>query len=218
MGDATGARDEQLRERVCDAALACLARWGLTKTTLEDVAREAGCGRATIYRAFRGGKAEVMAEVLRREVARFHAHVDGAIEAAEPADATDVVVAGVVAAARFLRSHRALGYLFAHEPDVILPWVSFRRIHFVHDLAADVAVPHLRPHLADRPDPEGAARQAAELLVRVVLSYVLHPAPGQHLTDPEQARRLLATYVVPAITGTAASPAAPTTAQEAPCP
>jgi AcrR family transcriptional regulator len=199
--------DAELRGRVCDAALACLARWGLTKTTLEDVAREAGCGRATIYRTFQGGKAEVMAEVLRREVARFGAQVDTAVAAADPDDPTDVVVAGVVAAARFLRSHRALNYLFAHEPDVILPWVSFNRIDVVYGIATDVAGPHLRRFVAD----DEAAARASELLVRTVLSYVLNPSPGHHLTDPQQARRLLSTYVVPGLLRAIAT-------TEAPCP
>lgn len=209
MGD-----EAALRGRVCDAALACMARWGLTKTTLEDVAREAGCSRATIYRTFQGGKPEVMAEVLRREVARFTAQVDAAVAAADPDDLTDVVVAGVVAAARFLRSHRPLAYLFAHEPDVILPWVSFHRIDVVHGIATDVAGPHLRRFVADADDPDLAAARAAELLVRTVLSYVLNPSPGHHLTDPTQARRLLSTYVVPGITAAATVPS-PT---EAPCP
>ena len=53
--------------RIVEATLRCIARWGIAKTTLDDVAREAGCGRATIYRAFPGGKAEVLtATQLRR--------------------------------------------------------------------------------------------------------------------------------------------------------
>jgi len=38
--------------RVLDAALTCVGRVGLAKTTLDDVAREAGCARATVYRYF----------------------------------------------------------------------------------------------------------------------------------------------------------------------
>ena len=33
--------------RLIDATLICLARWGVAKTTLDDVARQAGCSRAT---------------------------------------------------------------------------------------------------------------------------------------------------------------------------
>ena len=41
-------------DEVLDAAVACIARVGLTKTTLDDVARDAGCARATVYRHFPG--------------------------------------------------------------------------------------------------------------------------------------------------------------------
>jgi AcrR family transcriptional regulator len=201
--------DDELRARVCDAALACVGRWGLTKTTLEDVAREAGCGRATIYRSFHGGKAEVMAEAMRREVARFRSEVDAAVAAVDPSDPTEVVSAAVVSAARFLTANRALGYLLAREPDVVLPWVSLHRIDFVYGLAAEVAGPHLRRFVAD----DAAAARAAELLVRVTLSYVLNPAPGCDLADPAQARHLLATYVIPGLARAERS-----TNPEEPCP
>jgi AcrR family transcriptional regulator len=47
-----GARpDERQRreERILDAAAALLVRWGYRKTTIDDVAREAGVGKGTIY-------------------------------------------------------------------------------------------------------------------------------------------------------------------------
>ena len=172
----------------------CLARWGLTKTTLEDVAREAGCGRATIYRAFQGGKSEVMAATLAGEVDRFRGEVGQAIDAVEPDDLDDVVVAGVVAAARFLRSHDALRYLLVHEPDVVLPWVSFHRIGVLYGMVGDFAA-FLARFISD---PEAAAR-AAGWLARVVLSYVVNPADGRDLADPDSARRLLSTYVIPGL-------------------
>lgn len=191
-----GAEREQ-RDRICRAALACVARWGLTKTTLEDVAREAGCGRATIYRTFAGGKREVMRAVLAHEVARFRAEVDAAIaDAEQPDDIEDVVVAGVVAASRFLESHDALRYLLAHEPDVVLPWVGFHRIAVLFDLVGEFAAPHLGRFIADAED----ARRAAEWLARVVLTYVLHPADGVRLADPAAARHLLSTFVIPGLT------------------
>jgi AcrR family transcriptional regulator len=196
MGVMAGSeRDGELRARVCAAALVCVARWGLTKTTLEDVAREAGCGRATIYRAFEGGKAEVMAATLARELDRFRTEVGQAMDSADADDLEDVVVAGMVAAARFLRSHAALRYLLAHEPDVVLPWISFRRIGVVYGLVGDFAAPYLGRFIAD---PEAAAR-AAEWLARVVVTYVVNPAEGRDLAEPAAARRLLATYVIPGL-------------------
>ncbi len=62
--DLRGASDE----RIVDGALRCIARWGLAKTTVEDVAREAGCSRATLYRAFPGGKDAILAAVAAAEL------------------------------------------------------------------------------------------------------------------------------------------------------
>jgi AcrR family transcriptional regulator len=42
--------------RVVDAALRCLAREGLRGTTVDDIASDAGVSRATLYRAFPGGR------------------------------------------------------------------------------------------------------------------------------------------------------------------
>ncbi|MGH9301919.1 MAG: TetR/AcrR family transcriptional regulator, partial [Acidimicrobiales bacterium] len=49
-----------LEERIMDSALECGSRWGVAKTSLDDVARQAGCSRATIYRLFPGGKASLV--------------------------------------------------------------------------------------------------------------------------------------------------------------
>jgi AcrR family transcriptional regulator len=40
------------RERILEAAALCFARFGIAKTTLGDVAREAGVARVTVYRQF----------------------------------------------------------------------------------------------------------------------------------------------------------------------
>lgn len=44
------AEERQLREtRILDAVVALMVRWGYRKTTIDDVAREAGVGKGTIY-------------------------------------------------------------------------------------------------------------------------------------------------------------------------
>ncbi|MCL6451972.1 MAG: TetR/AcrR family transcriptional regulator, partial [Acetobacteraceae bacterium] len=51
-------------ERILEAAYVCVARFGLAKTTIEDVAKVAGVSRASVYRAFPGGRDDL----LRRTV------------------------------------------------------------------------------------------------------------------------------------------------------
>ncbi|MGI8793766.1 MAG: TetR/AcrR family transcriptional regulator, partial [Acidimicrobiales bacterium] len=59
------------RERLLEAAYACVGRYGLGKTTMDDVAREAGMSRATVYRYFPGGRDEVINDVVGWEASRF---------------------------------------------------------------------------------------------------------------------------------------------------
>src|SRR5213596_1118372 len=91
--------------RIIDAALRCIARWGIAKTTLDDVAREASCSRATIYRLFPGGKDSLLEATATTEIARFFTalgrHLDDA------ADLEDMLVAGITFAARSLAGHQA---------------------------------------------------------------------------------------------------------------
>ncbi len=180
-------------ERISDALLVCVARWGIAKTTLEDVARQAGCSRATIYRTFSGGKGAVLAVTARREGARLRADVEAAIAGTD--DLEELVVRAVSAAAGFLGGHAALRNLLAHEPDVVLPHVAFDRLSLVLDHVATIAAPHLAPHIADAED----AARSAEWVARVVLSYLLNPADDLDLATEAGARRLVRSFLLPGL-------------------
>jgi AcrR family transcriptional regulator len=56
---------ERRKERILDAATTLLVRWGYRKTTVDDVAREAGVGKGTIYLYWRD-KNELFGATLRR--------------------------------------------------------------------------------------------------------------------------------------------------------
>jgi len=42
-------KDDEVKKAILDAALRVFRKWGLNKTTMEDVAREAGKGKSTLY-------------------------------------------------------------------------------------------------------------------------------------------------------------------------
>src|SRR3954454_6457018 len=71
------------RDRILEATYACVARYGLSKTTVEDAAKEAGLSRATVYRYFPGGKEQLTAEVIRWEAPRFFARLAEAVRDAD---------------------------------------------------------------------------------------------------------------------------------------
>src|SRR3954451_2872156 len=100
-------------QRVIDAALRCIARWGIGKTTLDDVAREAACSRATIYRLFPGGKDSLLDALTRLEVARFYDGLARRLD--ETATLEDLLVVGITYASRALDGHEALRFILAYE-------------------------------------------------------------------------------------------------------
>jgi AcrR family transcriptional regulator len=180
------------RVRIVDATLSCLARQGLGKTTVDDIAREAGFSRATLYRTFPGGKPAIVEAVVETEVARLFSSL--AVVMGEAADLEDVLVAGMVEAARRLSSHRALAYLLVYEPDVILPRLIFADMDRILFVAGDFAAPFFARWLS----PDDASR-AAEWAVRIVLAYLADPAPDTDLADPADTRALVRAFVLPGI-------------------
>jgi AcrR family transcriptional regulator len=182
------------RERILDAALTCIARVGLAKTTFDDVAREAGCARATLYRYF-PGRQPLVAAVVAREAK----HLGTLLVDATSTCATleDAVVAVVVTAVEALDRHAALQYVLLVEPEVLLPHLAFHRADdFLRDASALVA-PALDPFL-----PPGRTERAAEWLVRIVLSYACSPSPDVDLHDAVAVRLLVSEFVLPGLVPT----------------
>src|SRR5256885_9631057 len=68
----------EVEAKVVDGALRAIARFGLGKLTVDDVAREAGISRATLYRYF-PGRGAVLGAVARSEADRLRAGLDAAL-------------------------------------------------------------------------------------------------------------------------------------------
>ncbi|MCU1451716.1 MAG: transcriptional regulator, TetR family [Acidimicrobiales bacterium] len=182
-------------QRVIDAALRCIARWGIAKTTLDDIAREASCSRATIYRLFPGGKDTLLEATAALELHRFFTGLGRHLDEADGLE--DMLVAGIVFAARSLADHEALQFVLAYEPEVILPRVAFHHADRVLSVVTELTAPSLARYVA----PQDASR-AAEWVARIVLSYTLAPAAGVDVRDEESVRRLVRSFVLPGLVNT----------------
>lgn len=184
--------DEQ-SDRIVGALLGCVGRWGIGKTTADDVAREAGVSRATLYRTFPGGMEVVLDTAVRREAARFFELVTSRLEAAP--DLTEMLVVGITEAARFLAGHAALRHLLEHEPERLLPAFTFDRLARTLEVATSFAQPHLQRFVPDA----AAAADGAEWVVRILLSYATNRSGALSLTDETDVRRFVTTYLTPAL-------------------
>ena len=180
-------------ERIIDATLRCVARWGVAKTTVDDVAREAGVGRATLYRMFPGGRDALFDGAVGAETARFFARLDALLVTTTSLE--DTLVIGIVEAGSTLRDHPPLQFLLAHEPEAILPHMAFHQMDAVLRTIAALAGPYLAPWLSDR---EAAAR-AAEWVARIVLSYVVAPSADVDVCDAASVRNLVRLFILPGL-------------------
>jgi AcrR family transcriptional regulator len=179
------------RDRILDATLTCVARVGLGKTTLDDVAREAGLARATLYRYF-PGKQPLISALVAREAGRLGADLLEATAACRTLE--DAVVELVTTAVASLEAHAALQYVLLVEPEVLLPYLAFRRADdFLREASALVA-PALEAFL-----PSDRVARAAEWLVRVVQSYACSPTAEVDLNDPVSVRALVNEFVLPGL-------------------
>lgn len=201
--------DDGTAARVCDAALGCIARRGVTKTTLDDVAREAGVSRATVYRTVPGGRDVLLTAVLEREVTAFFGTLADELDRHDRLE--ELLVAGIGAALRLLRDHAALGTVVALEPHLLLPQVAFHRLDPLLRAVTRFVMPYLEPHVDD-------AAGLAEHLVRIVLSYTLHPSDRLDPDDPDSVRRLVDDHVLPGLSVRTASTRPETTRSEASTP
>lgn len=181
-----------LEARVLDGVLRCVARWGVAKTTVDDVAREAGCSRATLYRAFPGGKEAVLRAALWREIRALDGAVVRALESRE--DLAGAVVAAMGAAGRFLRGHAALQFVVAYEPELVMPHLAFARNEILLRRSAAALAPSLTRWL-----PAEEAEPAAEWLCRIVVSYLLCPSPDVDFDAEESIVRIVDRFVLPAL-------------------
>src|ERR1044071_7941288 len=98
----------EVTAKVVGGALRAIARFGLTKLTVDDVAREAGISRATLYRYF-PGRGAVLAAVVESETARLQRGLDEALAATTSLSEALAAVAGF--GARAFVGHGALQHL-----------------------------------------------------------------------------------------------------------
>jgi AcrR family transcriptional regulator len=159
------------RERIILATLRCVERWGLAKTSLEDVATAAELSRATVYRCFPGGRDQLVREAVGYEVAVFLGRLVREVHDDEGLEAK--LVHALVTGHRALGEHRLLHQVLSTERDALLS-----------ELAALSPLVHAEVHkvMRDALDDEavkpGVDRdEAADYLARMFVSYLGSTGP-----------------------------------------
>lgn len=184
----TGHQGTGHQEQVLAGAYDCVARYGMAKTTIDDVARASGVSRATIYRLFPGGREQLLRATVGWEMDRFFARL-----ATEVADAPDLerrLERGLAFARRSVLEHEVLGRMLASEPEALLPLMTVEQHRVLRFITA-----YLRPLLdvereAGRLEPRLDLDAASDHVARMLLSLI--GSPGRwDLEDPAEVRTLV---------------------------
>jgi AcrR family transcriptional regulator len=192
---------DEITTRILRAALEQAELVGIRRSTMEDVARRSGVGRATLYRRF-PTKAALNDAVVLAEVRRF---LEGsALARSRGATFEDRIVYSTVFTVTFMREHSLLKKLLRTEPETILPGLTVDA-GAILDFATDQTAALLRAELygttTTTPAQERHLRTVAELQTRLTLSFIVTPHTSINLETIDDTREYVRSYLLPMIKG-----------------
>lgn len=176
------------RQRLLDAAARLIARDGLAAATVASVAAEAGVSRPTVYRYFDDRDALVNA-TLRVAADRLRTTVVERIS--ELPTAADMVVEAIVLAVHEIPADDVLHAIWnsaAVDASVVAGFTEPTAIAWVRDCLA--------PVIDAAGWSERDAAEAVELVLRMVLSILITPAPHR---SPSELRDFLRRRFIPGL-------------------
>jgi AcrR family transcriptional regulator len=186
-----------------DAAAACYLRLGVAATTAADIAREAGISRATLYRRY-GSHQAIFLAVLTRESEVMsndaRAHLD-ALALTDPAERT---LEGMMFAIGQIRSRPVHAAVFGGESAA---WAAGQaiRMEALRRIGESGVRPLVAPALAAGTLAEPDVEDLVDWILRILISYAAVPGHGDR--PPDQIRRQLTSWFLPAFAVRIGAPA-----------
>ena len=187
---ATVTRDLQptTRDRILDAAFEAVQVFGLSRITVEDVARRAKLSRQTVYRYF-PSKDHVILFLVAREEEKFIDGVRAAFSGREdPEEAFALAVEFVL---RYTHEHPLLDRLLATDTETLLPYLTTRGLPLII-YAREALVELMGARVPDVDQDE--LRGILDVVCRAMISYML--TTSERPTD-SVARMMARTAVAP---------------------
>ena len=179
-----------------EGALVSIGRYGLGRTTVDDVASASGVSRATIYRHFPGGREQLVADTVAWETGRFFKRLGEAVAGA--GDLCELLEEALAFARRALTEHAVFQRVVQTEPERLLPLLTVESFRIL-PVIGGFLVPYLeRERDAGRLRPGVDVGRAADYLARMVLSCI--GARGIYdLDDPVEIRLLVREQLLPGV-------------------
>jgi AcrR family transcriptional regulator len=177
--------DDDVAEALLTAGREMVEAFGIRRLRMDDVARQAGYGRATLYRRFATRDDLVWAVVTREVQATL---LDISRQIAGVPDLGDRVVEAFAVTLERTRANRLLRRLLQIEPDLLLPHLTTRGTEALA-ISRRLLASLLREGQS-RGELDGIdVDVAAELMVRLAHSMLLCPDGPVDIDDPVALRR-----------------------------
>ncbi len=183
-------------ERILAAAEECFARYGFQKTSMADIAREAGLSRRSVYRHF-PDKAALFSEVT---AARARIFLDEIMRRTAELEGLSAQIEEVSRLTnRFVREDPISAALLLADPDSLARTVTTEARELL-GMAMDAIVP-----LIETGRERGEVRvdldvpRAAEWITRMVFSLSATPSVTFDIDDPEQTAAFIREFLVPGL-------------------
>lgn len=178
-GPAGPDRAAVLRDRILDAAAACLAEEGLGGRLHARIAERAALSRPTVYK-YVGDQDAVVSALISREMDRFFALVLPQLRVGSSDDLVGDLVDGVVLIVDTARRHELLRLALRDHPEIILPALTTRSDEVLAHVCAVFEQP-LGQAIAGR--SEFSARVATEWFFRIIVSLLTTPGSAGGSTE-----------------------------------
>jgi AcrR family transcriptional regulator len=154
--------------RILDAAFDRVYAVGMSRTTVEDVAKAAGITRQTVYRYF-ASKDQLLTMLLVREEERLLTAVRARLDSSRRFE--DGLADALLYCLTFAREHPLLDRLLATDSETLLPYLTTRSGPLIARARSSV-IDLLKSRSGFSPD---VLEAGADAIVRIVLSYALTP-------------------------------------------
>jgi AcrR family transcriptional regulator len=180
---------EGTRSRILDATFVAVRDFGISRTTVEDVAQRAGLSRQTVYRYFPSKDHLILALVLREE----EKFIDGTRRAFSSESRLEpAFVRAITFCLEYAREHPLLDRLLATDQETFLPYLTTRGLPVI--VRAREALMEL---VAERRVQlsRDATRGLLDAAIRATVSYIVTPSER----PPATVARAMASALVAAI-------------------
>jgi AcrR family transcriptional regulator len=164
-------------DRVLDAVERCLARYGVRRTSMTDIAHEMGVARTTLYRQV-SSLQEAMALMSSR---RFHRFLDELVELGTRGISVNTFVEVIVRTVRSALADPVAQRVLSDEPELLGEYLTSGSLTSLAAQVTELLTPVLGAAMGTglirMSDPE----MAAGWIVRIVLSLGAVPPPADEL-------------------------------------